>query len=143
MKLSALFSKSTPTPTKAEIGQSGERQAASYLKKHGYRIVAANKHEGKSEIDIIALKDNTLVFVEVKSRTVSAGNDPLSRPADAVNRAKVTYLIRGANRFLSENSDKYSSFYKRFDIIEVYFERKGSKTVCSDIRHFENAISGG
>ncbi|MBR6917675.1 MAG: YraN family protein [Clostridia bacterium] len=127
---------------KKYVGELGERLAAAFLKKRKYKIVANNVHAGRSEIDIIALKDDTLVFVEVKSRVYEDGKEYLSRPADAVNTEKSSYLIRGAVKFCRDNSSKFASYLKRIDIIEVYFTRKGEKLKAAEIKHFENAIGG-
>lgn len=123
-----------------ETGKYGEKIAAQYLKKNGYRIIGVNVHVGNSEIDIISVYGNTLVFVEVKTRTVSDVKQALARPADAVNKEKITYLVRGANGFCRENSEKYGNYFKRFDILEVYLEKNGKKIICKEIKHFENAI---
>ena len=128
------------TGTKENVGTIGEKTAAKYLKKNKYKIIAKNVHAGKSEIDIIAQKADVLVFVEVKTRSYEQSKTYLSRPADAVNNDKVTYLIRGADRFCAERGAEFSSFYKRFDIIEVYLERNGKKFKVKDVRHFENAF---
>ena len=123
-----------------ETGKAGEAAAVKYLKKKKYKIIGRNIREGRSEIDIIAAADDTLVFVEVKSAVRDPGKSYLSRPADAVNKSKTTYLIRGAESFCRKTSAKYASFYKRFDIIEVYFEYRGNKYKVSEIKHFENAF---
>ncbi|MBQ7669490.1 MAG: YraN family protein [Clostridia bacterium] len=126
--------------TKQYVGKLGEDAAVKYLKKNGYSIILRNTHEGRSEIDVIALKDKTLVFVEVKTRSYADGKEYFSRPADAVNNSKRSYLIRGANKFCSENGAKYAGFYKRFDIIEVYLTRRKDKYQIADIKHFENSV---
>ena len=51
------------------LGIKGEDLAAEHLKKSGYKILFRNWKWGKNEIDIIAEKDDTVVFVEVKTRT--------------------------------------------------------------------------
>ena len=126
--------------SKTYVGELGENAAVKYLKKNGYKIISRNAHEGRSEIDIVVLKDKTLVFVEVKTRSYADNKEYLSRPADAVNNSKKSYLIRGADKFCSENGVKYAAYYKRFDIIEVYLIRCGDKYQISDIRHFENSF---
>ena len=125
---------------KSTVGKFGEEAAAKYLKKKKYKIIATNVHAGRSEIDIIARTKDTLVFVEVKTRAYEEGAPAIGRPADAVNKSKMTYLIRGAARFCSENGFKYSDYYKRFDIIEVYLERSPSGSRVKEILHFENAF---
>ena len=127
-------------PDNAKIGRFGEKAAAKYLKKHKYKIVAKNVREGHSEIDIIAKTKDTLVFVEVKTRTRCGDAPVYSRPADAVNKSKITYLIRGADRFCGEHGEKYAHYFKRFDIIEVYLDGNAAGLKVTDIRHFENAF---
>jgi len=128
------------TTSISDIGAFGENAAEKYLKKKKYKIIAKNVHAGKSEIDIVAAYKDVLVFVEVKTRSYEEGKTNLSRPADAVNKEKITYLIRGANRFCSENDAKFSDYYKRFDIIEVYLSKKRNKYSVDEVKHFENAI---
>ncbi len=125
---------------RSSVGKFGEDAAVKFLKKKKYKIIATNVHAGRSEIDIIARTKDTLVFAEVKTRTYEEGAPVTARPADAVNKSKITYLIRGADRFCSENGSKYSDYYKRFDIIEVYLEKDASKLKVREILHFENAF---
>ena len=53
---------------KKQIGSEGEEIACNYLIKEGYKIIKRNWHFGHGEIDIIAKRNNVLVFIEVKSR---------------------------------------------------------------------------
>ena len=55
--------------TTKEIGDWGERYAARYLRRHGYRISDRNYRHGKYEIDVIAVGLRDILFVEVKTRT--------------------------------------------------------------------------
>src|SRR5215467_14496860 len=66
-------------------GARGEKLACRYLKRNGYKILFRN-FRGRSggEIDIVCRDDDTLVFVEVKTR---AGED-FGRPFVAVDRTK-------------------------------------------------------
>ena len=71
-------------------GQKGEAIACEYLKKSGYKILATNfRYSRLSEIDIVAKEKDTIVFVEVKTRTsIRCGH-----PFEAVSKKKVrTYL---------------------------------------------------
>lgn len=122
-----------------EIGSFGEKKARNYLRKHGYKVIHSDIHAGNSELDIVALKNNVLVFVEVKTRSIK-NNLFNTRPADAVNKSKISYLKRGASKFCKESGNKYSSYFKRFDIIEVYVSKSERKLTCEDIKHFENAF---
>ena len=51
------------------LGSKGERLTIKYLKKQGYKILEKNYRNYIGEVDIIAKKDNNIVFVEVKART--------------------------------------------------------------------------
>ena len=51
------------------LGQRGERAAAKYLKKLGYKIVARGQRGRRGELDLVAVDGRTVVFVEVKTRT--------------------------------------------------------------------------
>lgn len=130
----------TGLTSKSDVGKFGEKTAEKFLKKNKYKIIGRNVNAGRSEIDIVALKDQTLVFVEVKTRSYDPDKEYISRPADAVNREKITYLIRGADRFCTDSGSKYSEYFKRFDIIEIYLTNDGGQYSVADIRHFENAF---
>ena len=66
------------------LGRQGEELTCKYLKKHGYRIVKRNYTTPFGEADIIANRDGTYCFVEVKARA----GDGFGHPAEAVNEAK-------------------------------------------------------
>lgn len=88
-----------------ELGAYGEQLAASHLKQNGYQIIARNvtlplgrTPEGTpitGELDIVALDGQTLVFVEVKTRS----SDELALPEAAVTSAKQRKLARTARRY--------------------------------------------
>ena len=66
-----------------------EELAAAYLREKGYVILERDWHSGYRDIDIIAQKDCTIVFVEVKTRSSSDFLDPIT----AVNRQKLCLII--------------------------------------------------
>ena len=71
--------------TNISIGKNGEEIARKYLEKQGYKILETNKRFSRfSEIDIIALDKDTLVFVEVKTRKT----DFCGHPAEAITQTK-------------------------------------------------------
>lgn len=77
-----------------QTGDIGEAAAKNYLESQGYLVLAQKWHAGRwGEIDLVAQKDDEIIFVEVKTRRgVGFGN-----PEDAVNRAKQEKL-RGAGQ---------------------------------------------
>lgn len=70
----------------------GEDAACEYLVKKGYKILERNFRKGYGEIDIIALQNKTLVFVEVKSRT----NESYGTPFDAISPSKMNQIKKCA-----------------------------------------------
>lgn len=103
---------------KQMTGQSGEALAKQFLLDHGYTILETNWRFGHLEVDVIALKDDTLVFVEVKTR---AGGS-LSAPELSVNMQKQRNIIRAANSYVVRNQYSYDV---RFDIITVVTTQQG------------------
>ena len=101
--------------TAAETGKRGEKLAARFLRRNGYRILACNWHAHRYEIDIVARekRTGTVVFVEVKTRTVGS----YGRPADAVDRNKQRFLRLAAENWLLRNGGLEQP--ARFDVIEV------------------------
>ena len=101
--------------TNQELGQLGEKLAKKFLEEREYEIVCQNFRSRQGEIDIIA-KDinNTIVFVEVKTRTsLEFGN-----PAEAVDTNKIEHIMKTAKYYLYSNRIKEGNV--RFDVIEVF-----------------------
>ena len=113
------------------IGQWGESVAADYLSARGYAILARNVRTPHGEIDLLARRDQVLVFVEVKTRT-SRGQ---GYPEEAVGSRKQAHLLAAAEHFLQAHPDLPDSW--QFDVISVE-GTPGSEPV---ITHFENVIS--
>ena len=96
-----------------DLGNWGEDQAAEYLKKNGYEIICRNFYAYQGEIDIVARKDETVVFCEVKTRR----NTIYGMPIEAVNYYKRKHLYYTAEYYLYKN--KIRNIPARFDVIEV------------------------
>ncbi len=121
------------------IGDIGEKKAARFFKKKGYRIIDRNKHESHNEIDIIAANTQFVVFVEVKTRTLNAKDDvPYGIAASAVNSAKQERTVKGARSFISSNQKKIKNRMIRFDVVEVYLDKETLQV--KGINHIENAF---
>jgi len=101
-------------PRHLRLGTRGENLACQFLKKNGYKILYRNfKGRTGGEIDVVCRDRDTLVFVEVKTRT----REDFGRPLDAVNRKKRDRIARGGLAWLRLLDDPDILF--RFDVIEV------------------------
>jgi len=119
-------------PLPKSLGERGEQQACRFLRRHGHRVVANRSRSRYGEIDIIAVEDQTIVFVEVKTRRAEK-ND---RPAEAIDARRRQRLVRAALAFLkSRGLLEYAS---RFDVIEVLWPQGQRRPT---IRHYRNAFS--
>ena len=105
---------STSPPRHLRLGTRGENLACQFLKKSGYKILYRNfKGRTGGEIDVVCRDRDTLVFVEVKTRT----REDFGRPLDAVNREKQNRIARGGLAWLRLLDDPDILF--RFDVVEV------------------------
>ncbi|MEK7588086.1 MAG: YraN family protein [Patescibacteria group bacterium] len=86
--------KTTPTH-KQLLGKKGEDLTASYLEQHGYRIIDRNFKARYGEIDIIAIKDAILIFIEVKTRVGRA----FGLPEEAVTPKKLNEVVGTARYY--------------------------------------------
>jgi len=100
------------------IGQTGERLAASFLKKQGYRIVEKNWVSPVGEIDIIAIEEKCLVFIEVKTR----GGAEFGLPIEAVNKTKQRKIINSATYYAQMNNCLDAPI--RFDVVSVFRDNR-------------------
>lgn len=102
-----------------ETGRAGERAAFFWLMRRGYIVVARGWRSARApgDLDLIAWKDNTLCFVEVKTRTTRE-----VAPAHlAVDSDKRRVLRRLARHYMRQVPP--GEFATRFDILSIYFER--------------------
>ncbi|TAL62904.1 MAG: YraN family protein [Bacteroidetes bacterium] len=109
-------------------GLAGEELAAEFLSQNGYALLEKNWRFGREEIDILAQKDNTLVVVEVKTRSGSF----FGEPEEFVNRQKQKNLIKAVNAYIEKND---LDLEVRFDIIGVILTGKSHA-----INHVEDAF---
>lgn len=96
-------------------GTLGEQQALEYLEKKGYKLVDKNWHYSKNaEIDLIVMKDKTLVFVEVKARS----NLNYGHPFEAITQTKMQNIRLAVQGYLSTHENlKFKNF--RIDGIAI------------------------
>lgn len=95
------------------LGLAGEQEAQKYLKKKKYKLLECNYKNKLGEIDIIAKQHNTIVFVEVKSRSSLV----FGMPRESVTNHKQQKIKQVAMCYLSLN--KLSNCSVRFDVIEI------------------------
>ena len=114
-----------------KVGEHGERIAALELIKKGYAVVERNywAENRESEIDIIASKDNTLVFVEVKTKL----HQNFGEPEEWISEKKRVQLIRAAEAYIQEKKPDAEEY--RFDAMAVNIEPETPK-----LRHIINAF---
>lgn len=115
---------------RARVGARGEDIACAHLRAHGYEIVERGYRTREGEVDIIARRAHTTVFVEVKTRSTAGFGGPL----DAVTPAKQAKICRAAVAYLQAN-DLWDAPC-RFDAIGI-LTGKGEPTVT----HVENAFT--
>jgi putative endonuclease len=99
----------TPQP----LGRRGEAAAARFLKRRGFVIVARSERDMLGEMDLIAVEQRTVVFVEVKTRK----SHQAGHPAEAVGAAKQRRLTRLALGYLKRHD--LLEQRARFDVIAV------------------------
>ena len=109
-------------------GQTGENKASEFLIQKGYQILHRNWRCGHKELDIVAKKDSTIIFVEVKTRK----NTLFGSPLESVNNKKIRRIVSSA--------DAYIKYFKldnpiRFDIISIITNEGNEK-----IEHIEEAF---
>jgi putative endonuclease len=115
------------------LGREGEERAAAYLAGRGYRILARNVRAGGVEMDIIAARGATLVFVEVKTRrSLRYGG-----PEESVDPRKRARLVRGARAWLQEQRPRARNV--RFDVIAWHVDGNQAWR----LQHFEHAFDAG
>lgn len=110
-----------------ETGKKGEELAVKYLLDNGYSVLETNWRFKKSEIDIIALKNNELIFVEVKTRS----SNYFEEPEQSVTLKKQKQIFIGANEYAQSYDDDIDL---RFDIITVMIKPN------TDIKHIKDAF---
>ena len=112
------------------IGAEGESRAAVYLESKGFEIIERNWRTKGGEIDIIADKNDTIVFVEVKTLP----NGTLDMIQRELNSQKRQRIIKTSKRFLLKHRE-YNNSYVRYDVIVI--DMPGLEPVY----HIENAFS--
>lgn len=111
-----------------DLGKWGEQVAREYLITRGYTIVKHDNREGHYEIDLIAIKGNRIVFVEVKTR-IDGSFDPL----DAITPQKIRRICSAANAYVIRYNYPHEV---QFDVITVV----GSPDASYKVEHIPDAF---
>ncbi len=106
-----------------ELGLKGEDEAVRFLRKKGYRILERNFRSRLGEIDIVARDGDTIVFVEVKTRSTES----FGSPKDAIDARKIRRITRGSMDYLRRNF-KEGDVNTRFDVVTVELKDGGYST---------------
>lgn len=118
----------TTRPT--TLGQQGEDAAADFLRRRGYKIVARQVRDGLGELDLVAVDGQTVVFVEVKTRSSHDAGHPL----EAVDDLKQRQLTRLALAYLKRHHLLENA--ARFDVVAITWK----KSQAPEIQHVPNAF---
>ncbi|MFM6975654.1 MAG: YraN family protein [Sphingobacteriaceae bacterium] len=108
-----------------ELGKQGEKWAREHFLKNYYEILEENWTFGKAEVDLIVFQDETLVFVEVKTRSGSS----FGQPEDFVDLAKQKQMQLAAEEYIRLMEHKGEV---RFDIFAVLID-KNSQPILKHI----------
>jgi putative endonuclease len=113
------------------LGNRGELAAERYLLKRGYIILFRGYEDKFGEIDLIAVDLDTIVFVEVKTRSTDDAGDP----AEAVDTAKQSHLTKTGIGFLKWH--RLTQYAARFDVVAILGD---PLSASAEIRHYVNAF---
>ncbi|MFZ5988459.1 MAG: YraN family protein [Bacillota bacterium] len=125
----------TEKNNKRATGTLGEEIALDFLMKNKYRILEKNfRYKRLGEIDIISRENDYICFIEVKTRsTVEYGY-----PREAVSIRKQENIRRLAQIYINKHNLHDENI--RFDIVEVYIEKKGDEIKVREVTVIKNAF---
>ena len=117
--------------TGRKLGNWGEDQAVDYLQKHGVVILGKNIFTEYGEIDLLGVKENTLLFIEVKtSRTRKYGF-----PEVSVTARKMEHMNKAAQKYIQDHDELSQDW--RIDVVSIEVDSRNK----SEIRWFENVVN--
>ncbi len=127
------------TSRRQKTGEIGETIAAKYLISHGYNVIERNYTKPWGEIDIVAIMDETLYFIEVKtvSRERNASYEYKNyRPEENMNPYKVRKIYRTIEIYLSDRNVPEIMDWQ-LDLICVYLDPAKRQ---AKVKRIENII---
>jgi putative endonuclease len=110
------------------LGKQGEAYAQEYVMANGYKILHTNWRYGKKELDIVTLKDETIVVFEVKTRIDNFWEEP----KDAVKIRKQKNMVEAADAYVHKFD---YDLEVQFDILSLVYNGKGF-----DLEHIPDAF---
>ena len=114
------------------VGDVGEEIARNFLKKKGYRIREKNFHCREGEIDLVAEIKNSLVFIEVRTKTTGE----FGGPEESVTATKKDKLVKSALKYLVTHKNLPQTW--RIDFIGIELD---DNYRANRVNHIENAIT--
>jgi len=111
-------------------GRRGEQIAGEFLEKKGYKIIKRNFKRFGGEIDIIASQGNSIIIIEVKSKSEYSQ----FYPEENIHDKKLKKILNTFDIFLSENSE-YEKFDPQLDVMIVELGDNPK------IKHFKNIMT--
>src|SRR3989304_590475 len=120
-------------PSRRDLGDFGERVAAPHLEAKGYHVRERNFRVAEGEIDIIAERDGTLVFVEVRTRRGGSHGTA----AESITPRKAAHLLAAAQAYAQANPDCPPD--QRIDVIAVELAPDGR---VLSLEQIEGAVEG-
>lgn len=112
-----------------KIGCIGEKIAADYLEQKGYQVLDRNFTTRYGELDLVALELDSIIFVEVKTRTSAA----FGAPEDSVTPEKLERIFNAGLLWLQAHPDAPDDW--RIDVIAILIDDKEN---ILDFQHFIN-----
>ena len=124
------------TEPRQRLGRAAENLVAERLAGAAWEIVERNARTRHGELDVVALDDRTLVFVEVKAGRAGSRFGP-ERPVLAIGPRKQLRIRRLATAWMGERRDlpRYDAI--RFDAVGVTYDRSGRVV---EYEHLEGAF---
>jgi len=115
-----------------QTGKLGEEIGRQFLQKKGYQILQSNFQTRFGEIDLIASKNQRLIFVEIKLKI----GQQWGRPEEMINKNKILQIQKTALSFLQNNPQlaQKNPLYQ-IDAICIVCNQDGRPTI---INHYEN-----
>lgn len=109
--------------TNKVFGVFGESLATEYLSEKGYKVLERNFSCRIGEVDIIAMQEDTVAFIEVKTRS----SEKFGLPSEAVSLTKQNRIVKTALYYMQRN--KLLDYMCRFDVIEIIVDPENKSRI--------------